>query len=633
MDGTESRPSKRTKLLSDDDSSGSDGETTGGVPLPDHGEGRGSKTAGTLSINQDYAKRYEHNMRRKEIERLEENDDESSSDESEDDDAEFATTELDSEITATLNALRSKDPRIYDHQSTFYRPFDSDAPPAESGPKKEKPMSLQDYQRRNLLADGADAVQDDGIVVPQTYDQEQEALRKKMVGQMHAAAADDDDDLLVQKSKHVPDTATRRKTQPALDVETADKDPETFLSNFMAARAWVPDENSRFAHLDSDDSEDERKADTFEQAYNMRFEDPKGANEKLVSYGRDVAKHSVRREEANPRQRQRDREREAKEQAKQQRHEEKARLRKLKINMVDEKVRQIKEAAGLKADDVVNLDEWRDMLDGDFDDDKWEQAMEKRFGTDYYAEQDQDFDLADSEDDGAKQKKKLKKPKWQDDINIKDIVSDSDDDDQDRPQFTLTDDEAEDEINEVSTTDIKGDQAEKADKREKPKSRKEQAADRKRAARQQRLRIEEHVDEQMDLDLPDAIKVKGGNSMFRYRDTEPISFGLSSRDILFADDNQLNQFAGMKKHHAFRDEERMKKDKKKLGKKARLRQWRKDTFGNEEGYAGDFASYVKSKAGVNGVDDMDPPAAVQSESKSGEGKKKKKRKRKSEAVA
>ena len=34
---------------------------------------------------------------------------------------------------------------------------------------------------------------------------------------------------------------------------------------------------------------------------------------------------------------------------------------------------------------------------------------------------------------------------------------------------------------------------------------------------------------------------------------------------------------------AFRDAEKKRKDKKNLGKKARLRQWRKETFGNEDG--------------------------------------------------
>jgi protein KRI1 len=50
-----------------------------------------------------------------------------------------------------------------------------------------------------------------------------------------------------------------------------------------------------------------------------------------------------------------------------------------------------------------------------------------------------------------------------------------------------------------------------------------------------------------------------------------------------ADDTQLNQFAGLKKLASFREAEKKEKDQKKLGKKARLRQWRKDTFGNEDG--------------------------------------------------
>jgi protein KRI1 len=50
-----------------------------------------------------------------------------------------------------------------------------------------------------------------------------------------------------------------------------------------------------------------------------------------------------------------------------------------------------------------------------------------------------------------------------------------------------------------------------------------------------------------------------------------------------APDSQLNQFAGLKKMASFRDPEKKRKDKKHLGKKARLRQWRKETFGNEDG--------------------------------------------------
>jgi protein KRI1 len=84
----------------------------------------------------------------------------------------------------------------------------------------------------------------------------------------------------------------------------------------------------------------------------------------------------------------------------------------------------------------------------------------------------------------------------------------------------------------------------------------------------------------MELDVPTKSKQP---TKFRYRETSPTSFGLTPADILMAPDSQLNQFAGLKKMASFRDPEKKRKDKKHLGKKARLRQWRKETFGNEDG--------------------------------------------------
>ena len=57
---------------------------------------------------------------------------------------------------------------------------------------------------------------------------------------------------------------------------------------------------------------------------------------------------------------------------------------------------------------------------------------------------------------------------------------------------------------------------------------------------------------------------------------------MTARDILLApSDKHLNEYAGLKKLATFRDEEKKRKDKKRLGKKARLRQWRRDVFGRE----------------------------------------------------
>ncbi|KAK3100914.1 Kinetochore protein Spc24, partial [Teratosphaeriaceae sp. CCFEE 6253] len=174
----------------------------------------------------------------------------------------------------------------------------------------------------------------------------------------------------------------KRRRVPEVDPTTADADPETFLSNFMAARAWIAPSGPGFAPLDEDDSADDAAADEFETAFNLRFEDPGKSNEVLMSYQRGLG-GAVRREEATGRKRARERERELKEARKREREDDRARLRRLKIEEVEDKVRRIGEAAGLRGKEV-DLAEWQGVVDGDFDDEEWEVEMRKRFGEAYY---------------------------------------------------------------------------------------------------------------------------------------------------------------------------------------------------------------------------------------------------------
>jgi protein KRI1 len=457
---------------------------------------------------------------------------------------------------------------------------------------------LADYHRQNLLNGNAE-VDEEEDAPPQTYAQEQQALKDDLINQMHATADDQDDDedgFLVKKPGQAPAAGTNTTARPQIterDIQVADKDPETFLSNFMQSRAWVPDEKSRFDAFDSDDSEDERRAEMFEDAYNMRFEDPTKANEKLMTFSRDVAKLSARREEKSGRKKQREKEREKKEAEKRERTEEKARLRKLKIDEVEEKVKKIKEAAGLKHQ-ALDLAEWKQVLDEDFDDDQWEQEMTRRFGDNYYA----DKEALDEEDEEAK---KPHKPEWDDDIDINDLVPEFDEEAEAaklRGELAGSDEEEEDE-EEAGENDDDNIIAPDGVKRKTKKDRLKEAADKRRVARKERMAIEELVDADLTGDLPTATKTAG----FRYRETSPTSFGLTARDILFADDNALNEYAGLKKLATWRDEDKKKKDKKKLGKKARLRQWRKETFGNEEGFTGGFKEFLGEEAPAQGNED------------------------------
>lgn len=507
--------------------------------------------------------------------------DESSSDEEEDDNAELATEALDKEIFATLNAIRNKDPRVYDENATFYTAEDGDGKPAASD-KKEKPMTLRDYHRENYLSGAALAEDDeDTSEAPKTYAQEQEDLKNSVVKEMHEKKDDDDEeeDFLVRKSVTVPDPEPEAKPKP--DVDAAEEDPEKFLSNFMSSRAWIPSDRSQLHPFESEDEEENDRAEAFEEAYNFRFEDPNKINETLKTHARDATnQQSVRREEKSSRKKHREAERLRKEEEKKQRESDKNRLRKLKVDELQEKVQQIKEIAGLRASKFTDED-WASFLDDAWDDKKWENEMQKRFGEDYYAEE----EAAGSDGEGEGRSKRPKKPTWDDDIDITDIVPDFD---AENEKPTL----------EQSDVEMDEDDGESSNKKSKAQEKREQ----KREARKEKLRIEEAADRNLDLDitlLPGA--TKKNSTRFRYRETSPQSFGLSSRDILMADDTHLNKFAGLKKLAPFRDPEKKEKDRKKIGKKARVREWRKDTFGNEQGpefkFGGDKAAAKEDAAG------------------------------------
>ncbi|KAL4778582.1 KRI1-like family-domain-containing protein [Aspergillus varians] len=564
MNKTMEPPAKKSRKFLDDESSSDSGDESGGVALG------GLSTGAAFKINEDYARRFEHNKRREEMLQLEaklgksEDEEESSEDEDEDDDAELATEAVDAEIMETIKAIRSKDPRLYDQNVTFFNALDENAGP-QKREDKEKPMTLRDYHRENLLS--GTILTDEAPDAPKTYAQEQDDLKSAIVKEMHAAGdedsgsddEDENDEFLVRKS--APEPTSGRQKAPQIDVENADKDPETFLSNFMSSRAWLQTGKSQLQPFESDDEEEDERAEAWEEAYNFRFEDPSKLNNKLITHARDtINKQSVRREEVSGRKKVRESARSKKEEEKKQRETEKNRLRKLKMEQLQEKVEKIKEAAGIRASELTD-EEWARFLDASWDDKDWEEEMQKRFNDNYYAE---DEAVGSGGETGGK-KKKPKKPTWDDDIDINDLVPDFENDEQ--PKAALSDIEMDD-------------SDEGGNKKSKAQERREQ----KREARKDKLRIEEAVDRNLDLDLtllPGS--TKRNNTGFRYRETSPQSFGLSALDVLMADDVHLNQFAGLKKYAAFREDEQKKRDQKRLGKKARLRQWRKDTFGSEEG--------------------------------------------------
>lgn len=489
-------------------------------------------------------------------------------------------------------------------------------------------MFLHDYHRERYMA-GDTGADEDNASAPRTHVQEQADLKKNILAEIKAAADDDSDDEDAFIKAKPGEAATEGGIHPSrqerikpkdLDVSLADKDPELFLSNFMDSRAWVPEDGSRWEAFESDDGEGNDDADEWETAYNLRFEDPTKSNEVLTSYSRKVVEaRSVRREDPKGRKRQRELEREKKEEAKRKRHEERSRLKRLKIEEAENKLRKIKKAAGLKGEELKD-EEWTKLLEGTWENDKWEEEMNRRFGEKYYADVEAMSESSDDEEEetgsSKSKKKKPKKPKWDDDIDIKDIIPEFEEEEV-KPKVSLSDSDAEaaaaatgaaelaeDSEDHEAEADDDGDRPSKKRKTAKDHKAERQAA--KRASRQERARIEALVDAQLELEDPTALATSRKNHKaadapaagFRYRETSPQSFGLTARDILLApSDAALNEFAGLKKLATFRDADKKKKDKKRLGKKARLREWRREVFGREFEHTGPTFGFAADEAG------------------------------------
>lgn len=507
-------------------------------------------------------------------------------------------------------------------------------------------MFLHDYHRSRYMAGDTGADEDESNA-PRTFVQEQADLKKNIMAEINAAAENDSDDdedgfIKAKAGQAAADGGVHPSRQERikpkdLDVSLADKNPELFLSNFMDSRAWVPDDGSKWEAFESDDGEGNDDADEWETAYNLRFEDPAKSNEVLTSYSRKIVEaRSVRREDAKGRKRQRELEKERKEEEKRQRNEERSRLKRLKMDEAEEKLKKIKKAAGLKGEELKD-DEWTKLLESAWENDQWEEEMNRRFGEQYYAAADIESESDDEAgaSNSASKKKKPKKPKWDDDIDIKDIIPDFEDEEA-KPKVTLSDSEGEAEGDDQPAEFSQDEEAEDDRPSKKRKTAKDHKAERqaaKRASRQERARIEALVDAQLELEEPTALSTSRRNKKeagasaagFRYRETSPQSFGLTARDILLApSDAALNEFAGLKKLATFRDVDKKRKDKKRLGKKARLREWRREVFGREFEHTGPTFGFAASGGDESGnVDD----AAGAGAGNAADGGKKKKRKR------
>ena len=584
----------------------------------------GEKPEDTLSINQSYAERYQHNKRRVHLEQLKEkygngpveedddDDDSDSEDVTEDEDGEQLTPQMDAAILRTLQRIRAKDSDLYDANN---RVFDSEqaalahhAFPTAQRDSSGKKVTLRDYQRSRIeeaiktSSDPAKAIADATTYRPETndtalptHDAEQEAIRSEFLNA--AQDSDEEDDLFQVKRVSGDDSSTDYRTAilGALDAKEGEdqvrnllrdhtddksrsKENEDFLMNYILNRGWVDkdaapsapepprDWDAEAAELESEASFDSA-ADAFEHAYNFRFEDPTLAqkNFAIESFPRHTEDTIRRKDDRRKKARQ---ERAArKKEEKEEKMRELDQLKTLKRQEIAEKLKKLRLVSG--GDNQMDGKAFEGIdFEADFDPDEHDRIMQQQFDDAYYAE----------EDDAVK-------PHWDDNIEIDDIIATETKPDKKKKKKAQASSEFDMDADFVEGQDVKLSKKEKKalkKKEKKAKKKAEQANDEeddiemdadkveaKMSNSDRKKRARELMDEYYNLGYEDMIG--DTPTRFKYASVPKETYGMSAVEILLADDADLNNVVGLKQLQPYR-----RGSTKPSNLKKRLKRFRED---------------------------------------------------------
>lgn len=509
---------------------------------------------------------------KKELREAEEGESEES--EEEDDYGELLTEDVESGLNEVLKAIKTGDQRLFDSNVKF---FNDDAQ-VTTKDKESKPIYLKDYQREALLAGKEEFDSVDG---DKPYTQLQKEDKENLIREIHNQLGDDeddednDDDFLIKKD---PKPEAREKQAKKVELPNPEEvGGEKFLEAFMENHAWLPNKGTEVTMDNEDDDEFDEAAETFENAYNHRYEDP-NANE-IISYARSQA--TMRREKMNSRKRERLRKQEEMQKEKQEINEQLKKKKQKKANLVADRMKEIKEAVGDQVSEEKIIKVFGEsLMNEDFNDEEWDSKMAQIFDDEYYENEDNN----------------IAKPEWDDDVmgeigNDLNVSKEGDDEEEEEEG----DDEEEEEEGEEEEDDEFG-----KEKGGKPSKR--QKKEEKYNKKQEKNKIKELAErlvESKTLDILDEVQEERGAGKgkseytFKYREVSPESFGLTYNEIFKADDKSLNEFIGLKKLAPYRPQEKVVKDKRKVTKSKHIKEWRKKTFGDEKGVSEDADLDIK----------------------------------------
>ncbi|XP_014212934.1 protein KRI1 homolog [Copidosoma floridanum] len=609
-----------------------------------------------LNTDTSYAKNYDNWRKKEELNKLktkygedvaldlmgddDEDDDESSSS-SDDDEGEEIPEEFEKSFYKTLACLKKKDPKIYNENVKFFDNVTISKDESKPKKKKEKPMTLRDYEREIIVKKGgrlSDSEEEDGVHKrprDPTYVQEQQALKDSFKNALKDEEGEEDDDFLKPKTKseteqHKEEEAYKewlkgqsreineeeqkelKSLRDFWSDPNLDKD-EKFLRDYILEKKFLDNdeinadlEYAKVIH-DSDEnlSEDERninKQEEFEHKYNFRFEEPDP--DFIKRYPRTLegtlrkkeSKRADKRAEVKAR----------KEKEKIHKKEELKQLKALKRKEIEEKLEKLREITG---NDDVKLD-LKDLED-DFDPLEHDKKMSQLFNDNYYAE---DVDEMKPEFPDIDKELGVEKNWDYYDPNSKNIAEyDSyyegglhcED-----PEFNM-DAECD---GQKSAHDEGEESVKKKKRRRRSKFAEMIAKEKPKFNPEQFPKAQAYFEQYYALDYEDMIDDLP--CRFKYKQVVPNDYGLSIEEILLADDKELNRWCSLKRALQLKDEASEYSDIKRYKQKAANEALKRKYLPSL------YKSVEKDEANVNQKEEVEETEVQKSKKKKRRGKRK-----------
>ncbi|XP_053955389.1 protein KRI1 homolog [Anastrepha ludens] len=595
-----------------------------------------------LSTNKEYAKSY-NDFRKKELlkkfkDRGYDVDSESSSDsETSSDENEVVDQNFDKEFLKTLASLKSKDPAIYDKNTTFFQALNRDTESdgeTENNiqiDKRSKPVTLKDYERQIILEKGGKFEEDSDEEVPKrttspTFVEEERNLKEEFKKAINTSDLDENEEedafggifkkrnktteeqekedadylkWLAGKKDDIEDTI-KETLKPLKNYWSNNKLPqsERFLRDFILNKGYADTKSSDIPTYDeiigdnqplSEDEKELEKQAEFEQKFNFRFEEPDA--DFIKRYPRTI-EQSVRQSDDRRKQK-RQEVKERKKHEKEQKMKELDMVKEMKRKEIEEKIRKIKLVTG--NEELGFKDE---ELEDDFDPEAHDKRMQEIFNDEFY-----EVDEGEEKPDCPSDIDELKIEDWDNfDPNEEDgeYFNDPHCEDEDFNMDCDYDPES-------SKEQLQKELIENTKKRKGRKGRKSEFKEMIKAVKpafdpEDEKTYEEYIDEYYKLDCEDMI----GDipCRFKYIETTPNDFGLTIEEILLAKNKELNQWASLKKTIQIRPEHLEKKDQRLYKLKAKNEALKRKVFKSLYGEGSDEDEGEEGKQNVQDLNEQ-----------------------------